>query len=125
HFNGVQILISGADRVQGCFIGTDPAGTIDLGNLRDGVSIIGPPDNIIGGASAADRNVISGNNLDGVEINSVTSTGNDVWGNFIGTKKNGTEALGNTVNGVQIVNAPNNRVGAGLAGSRNVISGNG
>src|SRR6185295_14582215 len=71
--NGILITGSGGNLVQGCFIGTDPTGATDLGNGRDGILILGSPDNIIGGTAPAQRNVISGNNLDGVQINSVTS----------------------------------------------------
>ena len=55
--------------VQGNFIGTDVSGTTALGN-RDGVYIQSSNGNTIGGTTAGARNVISGNNRDGVDTSS-------------------------------------------------------
>ncbi len=88
-----------------------------------GVWIEGSPGNTIGGTEAPDRNLISGNKGPGVYL--LNCTGNAVQGNFIGTSVTGTNALGNTNNGVTINNAPGNLVGGTVAGARNVISGNG
>lgn len=52
------------------------------------------------------------------------TTGNRIMGNYIGTKANGTEALGNQV-GVTINFAPDNTEGGTTVGARNIISGNG
>ena len=60
--------------------------------------------------------MISGNN-EGVVIVSVTATatGNIIQGNFIGTDKAGTLALGNSQSGVLIESAPDNTVGGTTA----------
>ena len=122
--HGIDILTNGGNTIRNCYIGTDANGTADLGNTFDGVVIQGPPNNTIGGTTAAERNVISGNNRHGVFILTSTATGNKVTGNFIGTDANGTADLGNALEGVQINNAPNNTVGGATVGERNVISGN-
>jgi titin len=73
--------------------------------------------NTVGGAGAG--NVISGNYVLGV---SLTSAGNQVLGNFIGTTADGSHVLANG-RGVEVgAGASNNTIGA--AGAGNVISGN-
>jgi uncharacterized repeat protein (TIGR01451 family) len=122
--NGVRITdFSMNNVVQGNFIGTNAAGTADLGNALSGVRIFNAPSNTIGGTTAGAGNLISGNIEDGVKIEDSGSTGNQVQGNFIGTDVTGTAVLGNNVNGVNIDGAPNNLIG-GTAGAGNVISGN-
>src|SRR5215210_1900846 len=128
------VVISGAtvgataksNRIEGNFIGTDATGTQDLGNVRDGVAIFKGANNIIGGTEAGARNVISGNGGGGgvgMLISSDIATGNKVMGNYIGTDKTGTQALGNR-GSVNILNGANNTVGGTEAGARNIISGN-
>ncbi|MFY9608130.1 MAG: HYR domain-containing protein, partial [Blastocatellia bacterium] len=109
--------------VQGNFIGTDVSGTAALGNFGEAVAI-GAANNTIGGTAAGARNVISGNNGQGIAILGGDATGNQVQGNYIGTDINGTAALSNTADGVDIINAANNTIGGTAAGARNVISGN-
>jgi CSLREA domain-containing protein len=117
--NGIQAEDSTQNRIEGNFIGTDPSGSSDLGNRETGVNIfvtdpsINPiTQNTVGGNSPDKRNLISGNGNVGVRINPVlgASTGfNRVEGNLIGTKKDGTSALGNG-SGVQIAGSANNTV---------------
>ncbi|MEG4348662.1 SdrD B-like domain-containing protein [Microcoleus sp. LAD1_D3] len=123
---GVLINAAGAtgNRVLGNIIGTNAAGTAALPNALTGVQISGGSNNIIGGTTVADRNLISGNGSAGVFIDGATATGNTVLGNFIGTDINGTADLGNVGFGVAIQNAPNNTIGGNTAGARNIISGN-
>ena len=68
-FHHVGIVLSGAGghRLEANFIGTNTSGTAALGNLEQGV-FISSPNNVIGGATAAERNVISGNTAQGVII---------------------------------------------------------
>jgi hypothetical protein len=122
---GIVIIGSGAtgNKVTGNFIGTDASGTQDAGNSTQGVLINEASDNTIGGATAAERNVISGNNEDGVFIDGASD--NKVTGNYIGANKFGTAPLGNTRFGVRVSNGSNNTVGGTTAAERNVISGNG
>ena len=78
--------------VQGNFIGTDVTGSVAIGNTQRGVASNGG--SLIGGNTAAARNVISGNNR-GIEVG-----GDVVQGNFIGTDLTGTIAMPNLNVGV-------------------------
>jgi hypothetical protein len=113
--------------VAGNYIGTDVAGTSDLGNSHSGVLLLGGSDNTIGGTTLGARNLISGNDAHGVEFNPQNgpASGNLVSGNFIGTEVTGTGDLGNSGDGVLILGASDNTIGGPVAGARNIISGNG
>jgi Ca2+-binding RTX toxin-like protein len=131
HFegSGVHMQLGGGNLVAGNYLGTDVTGTVAAENKFAGVDIFGGDDNVIGGTTAADRNLISGNVTDGsgVEIRSGVAegvaTGNTVLGNYIGTDVTGTVALGNAAGGV-IVGGDGNTIGGTAAGARNVIAGN-
>ena len=125
----MQIAGAGSSNnvIQGNFIGTDVSGTADLDNGRQGVLISGAAaNNTVGGTiAAAARNVISGNDIDGVQIANAGSSNNLIQGNFIGTDVSGTADLGNGRVGVLIsAEATNNTVGGTSDAARNVISGN-
>jgi titin len=126
--DGVWIQDS-ANLVEGNFIGTDVSGTLPLGDRNDGVHIASGTANEIGGTAAEQRNIISGNGSDGINVgggSSGESTGNLIQGNFIGTDQTGTTALPNRNNGVEIDSgASDNVVGASTPQARNIISGNG
>ena len=77
---------------------------------------------LIGGTTAADRNIISGNTI-GVNIGSPSARGNVVIGNYIGTDVTGTLDVGNTDAGVLVIGEAN-VIGGPAAGNGNVISGN-
>ena len=91
-------------------------------NNGDGIYILGS-NNIIGGTTVADRNVIAGNDS-GIMVTGVSATGNQILGNFIGTDATGTIAVGNAFSGVLISNSANNTVGGASVGAGNLISGN-
>ncbi len=122
--NGIVLAANGDNVVSSCFIGTDVSGTIDFGNDDSGIEIIASNNNIIGGTTPEDRNLISGNNQRGGIHISSGSSGNLVQGNFIGTDITGTVALGNNNQGILIEGSQNNTIGGTIAGARNLISGN-
>jgi hypothetical protein len=126
---GIQIVSDSAtgNEVLGNYIGTDKNGTADLGNSGRGVIVADAKDSTIGGTASGVRNVISGNNLHGVQIQSLflNPTGNKVEGNFIGTNASGTGALGNGLDGVQVAGADDNTVGGTASGAGNRIAHNG
>ncbi len=124
--NGIVIEGSASNRVQGNRIGTDRTGTANLGNTQSGVVLEDAATrNVIGGAVAGARNIISGNDANGVLIEGVDAALNRVRGNFIGTDRTGTLDLGNTLFGVALRGgAHDNTIGGALAGTGNVISGN-
>jgi hypothetical protein len=122
--NGIELATGGNNVIEGCKIGTDVTGTTDLGNGDDGVDLNASSNNRIGGTTAAGRNLISGNNSDGVDIGPGSGS-NQVLGNYIGVRASGTAALGNSGEGVRINGAGNNTIGGPASDARNVISGNG
>ena len=97
-FNAVFVNGANNNLIQGNYIGTDKTGTKSLGNGKGvgaAVAIVGNSSgNTVGGTTAGARNVISGNESDGIFIGS-GSDPNRVLGNRIGTTANGTAALGN------------------------------
>ncbi|WNM63854.1 DUF4347 domain-containing protein [Candidatus Nitrospira neomarina] len=124
--SGIQL--SGANNVVvGNWIGLDNTGAVDQGNAIDGITITAN-NNTIGSAAAADRNVISGNNDEGVDVDPGIS-GTVIQGNYIGTNISGTAAVGNGQVGVGpwggiIVDGSNNTIGGSNTGEGNLISGN-
>jgi hypothetical protein len=125
---GFGVHISGAKStgniVQGNYIGPNAAGTDAVRNSNGsqsiGVNIGNASNNVIGGDTAAARNVISGNSGNGVGI-AGSSAGNVVKGNYIGTNAAGTAVIPNG-RGVEILSADN--VVGGLTPSPGVAPGN-
>src|SRR5437773_5930490 len=117
---------SGHNTIHGNFIRTDPSGTIARGNEYMGVSaaffgLWGSPvfnNNLIGGATPLDRNLISGN---GWGVRAWRGSGVRLLGNFIGTDYSGTKSLANTAAGVW---ADGVTIGGPGPGEGNLISGN-
>lgn len=104
------IALSGSEgRIEGSLIRRNPG---------DGIFVTGSG-NEIGGATAAARNVISGNSV-GVAI-FPGATGNLVRGNLIGTAADGTTIVANALDGVA-VGGSGNRVGGAEPGEGNVIA---
>jgi hypothetical protein len=111
------------NKVQGNRIGTNAAGTAVLGNDGSGVEL-GGPNNQVGGSTAQERNIISGNKQGGVVFSGAIATGNKVQGNYIGPDVSGNGDLGNSSYGIRVYDAPANLIGGTAAGEGNVISGN-
>jgi hypothetical protein len=90
--------------VIGNFIGTDITGENTLGNGGEGgvVIMFGAQDNIVGRDTDGERNIISGNEHDGVYIADVDTKNNVVSGNYIGTDASGTKPIGNSGHGVSL-----------------------
>ena len=148
--NGTGIGLFGpGNRVQGNFIGTDVTGTVDLGNSANGIRVsesfdsgasakggsfsMSPaaptalldPANVIGGSAPGARNIISGNDQNGIYV-TVQSAFFTAEGNFIGTDVTGTAPLGNNANGIWILFSPFQGffIGGLSEASRNIISAN-
>jgi uncharacterized repeat protein (TIGR01451 family) len=125
--------------VEGNFIGTDISGakglptnilTVEGFSLFSGGVDIGANQNVVGGTTAASRNIISGNAGHGVEILRVSDAGsgasgqnNLIEGNYIGTDLTGKKAVPNGGDGVYIL-GNNNTIGGTTPAARNIISGN-
>ena len=123
--DGIRITAGGGNVVTGNYLGTDATGAADLGNGNNGIFIINAPDNQIGSTSPSDRNIVSGNDNNGILFDGAASTGNVIQGNYFGTNAAGTAGLGNSDEGVDLSDSPGNTVGGTTAAARNVISANG
>ncbi len=128
---GVFLTGTTGNVVAGNEIGTNLNGTAAVANAIYGVAITGGASgNLIGGSTAAARNIISGNTSYGIAIYSFPygtpgSNANLVEGNYIGTDASGTQSLGNGGAGISIFGAATSNTIGGIAGSTgNLISGN-
>jgi hypothetical protein len=107
---GYGIWIDQADvTVEGCYIGTDPAGHMGKPNTYDGILVAR-------GATGAviQDNLISGNNLGGIRMWGDPTQGNVIQRNLIGCDVDGTAALPNGSYGVKVHGgAHDNAIGPG------------
>lgn len=112
-----------AVQVVGNFIGTDAQGLLAIPNAKNGIVVTNAHHTLIGGTSAAGRNVIAGNTQDGVVLTGATRF-TRIEGNFIGVDRTGKKALGNQ-HGIFVNNAgTGNAMGGSKPTSRNVIAAN-
>lgn len=84
--SGISISGSTGNSVSGNYIGTDYLGNSPVGN-GTGITISSSSDNMIGGTSSGDRNIISGNTAYAIHIELRDATQNLVVGNWIGIKR--------------------------------------
>ena len=118
--DGISISsASGANTVEGNFIGTNAGGTAAIANDVWGIFVGNSPNNVFR------DNVVSGNALGGIEFNGPLVTGNLLVGNLVGTDGSGTLPLPNDSAGIAFINDCSlNTIGGMAPEDRNVISGN-
>ncbi len=94
-------------------------------SLREcsGMLVVNAPSNTIGGATSAERNIISENGAVSLYIGWMRATNNRIESNFIGTDISGTTPLGNGDEGI-LINSPSNIIGSTEPGTENLISSN-
>jgi hypothetical protein len=99
-FAGIQFFGAAAtgNQVYGNYIGVDATGTLDRGNAEDGINLELSGGNIIGGPAPGQRNILSGNGSDGIDLNG--GDFNVVQGNYLGTDVTGTLVIGNGRDGI-------------------------
>jgi CSLREA domain-containing protein len=124
-----QVRLSGNNNiVAGNYIGTNAAGTGRPINASQGQGIqIGGDSNTIGGSLPTERNVISGNRMNGIWLTGSSlspTSSNVIAGNYIGVDVTGATRLANDGNGI-LLQGNVTLTNIGLAGAGNVISGNG
>jgi hypothetical protein len=121
---GTIVLMTGlgGNVIQGCYIGTNAAGSAGASTGNIGLRMINSSNNTIGGTTPATRNLISGNQSVGVSVES--SDGATFLGNFIGTDATGTFAVPNGTAGLSFGGSNNAIIGGSAAGAGNLISGN-
>lgn len=115
--------------VQGNFIGTNAANTFTQsasGIEGDGIRLeIGANHNLVGGTAPSARNIVSGNDQDGVGFQGAGVDFNTIINNYVGLKQSGDTRLRNGTDGVDVAEgAANNQFGGLNPGERNVVSGN-
>jgi Calx-beta domain/IPTL-CTERM motif len=110
--------------IQGNLIGTTSSGTVALPN-DSSVFLSGAQNTLLGGTTAASRNVISGNTVGIIDSTEFFSgaNGNMIQGNYIGVDVAGA-ALGNGQFGVSLPGR-GTTLGGSAAGAGNVIAANG
>jgi hypothetical protein len=108
--------------IKGSKFGTDATGATAHpgGGNATAISISGS-NNIIGGASPPDRNIVSANTGTGITLG---GTANIVRGNYVGTDAGGTTDLGNGFVGISVQSGSSHIIGGTLAGEGNLVSGN-
>ncbi len=147
-FAGDGIVVqSNGNMILGNFVGVDPTGTMRMPNgtfpsSGDGIRIENASNNQIGTTALADRNIASGNAIDGIHIvGTLTSpaTGNFVQNNFVGVAADGVSSVGNRTEpapapgaaegnnlfGIEVSGGNYNTIGGTTAGARNVVGFNG
>src|SRR3989304_2476000 len=82
--SGIWLSGGSASVVIGNYIGTDVTGTVSAAvvGTQQGVFVDGSSGNTIGGATTAERNVVSGNRLRGVLLYGAAAFGNRGLGNY-------------------------------------------
>jgi titin len=121
---GILVQNGGGNVIAGNYIGTDLSGRTALPN-GSGIDIITSNNNIVGGTTGGDRNLVSGNRGAGVSLYTGSSH-NLVEGNSIGTDVSATFSVGNGYGvGVYGTGTSANTIGGTGAGAGNLISGNG
>jgi parallel beta-helix repeat protein len=121
---GIEVTGSNAQNIviKGNYVGVNYNATDSASNYI-GIEIIGNPhNNTVGGSTAAERNIVSGNAHIGIRV--VNSNYNTITGNYVGTNRTATASLGN-YDGISIEGtAKFNIIGGITLGERNIVSGN-
>lgn len=94
-------------------------------NAFSGMQLSGT-DNRIGGTTAAERNIITGNGQGGISIVGANAVSNFIQGNYIGVAADGVTADGNGNSGISTSgDADGNTIGGTEPGAGNLIANNG
>jgi parallel beta-helix repeat protein len=123
--SGDGIRVEGATDavILGNYLGVDAAtGAVAVANGGAGISL-DANNTTVGNGTVSGRNVIAGNDEQGVLIRS--GSGTTIIGNFIGAAASGVVGAGNVLEGIRIDGGSGHRVGGTVAGEANVISDNG
>lgn len=123
--SGISLNSSNSNTISGNIVGLNFSGTAGVANRAPGILLVnGCSNNIIGGSTASDRNIVSGNGtgLTGNGVNIDGGSANSILGNYIGLNAAGTAGLGNAENGISINASPNTIIGGVGAFEGNVIA---
>ncbi len=120
----IQILDVNDVTIVNNIIGLNKQGTSPLGASVEGIEINSNQANnvLIGGYNTEERNIITGNNTNGIHIVNV-GFNCGIHNNYIGVYIDGNSGPGNVENGIIIQSAVAFAVSIGSPGSGNIISG--
>lgn len=120
------------NRVAGNLIGVDRTGLVALSDQDFGIDLQGR-DNVIGGLTVPERNLIAGNTIGNITVSwpfdvPTPLQNNQIIGNFVGVDATGLRSLGVSGSGIELRRARGNHIGGGaLDGDRrseaNVVGG--
>ena len=118
--------------VQGNYIGINADGSaalqtasVDINKVKNGVSISSRDniDNLVGGTTQGEENVIGGFEEWGIDI-SFAGAGNRIIGNIVGLNAAGDAAIPNVEGGIYEGSSGANLIGSSASRGGNVVSGN-
>jgi len=119
---GVEISHSSGNKIKGNIIGLDKNGQLVNNNTQNyGLTLSSSSYNEVGGLTADEKNIISGNTLAGIDITG--GERNKIQGNHIGVDTDGTNIRAN-YDGIRISSSDRNIIGGNKYGVTNIISGN-
>ena len=125
--NGIEIDGGEAITIAANYIGLEADGTTVASNGGYGVLLInGAFENIIGGSTTADRNILSGHSSAGAGVGLIGAgtEENKIQGNYIGTDASGNAARGNLIGVSLFSNATGNIIGTDGDGVNDEFEGN-
>ncbi len=140
YFSGISHENSSGLTVKGNYIGLGSDGETMIPNANYGIWYNISTDLTVGGLTAGERNVISGNGS--VALNPQTNQIIDpsgqssrgiytfnadtviIYGNYIGTNYTGIQAKPNLADGIAIIQSNNIKIGGSTSGQGNLVSGN-
>lgn len=133
-FAGIRVHGTGTltSTISSNFIGTDSIGSVDRGNLGDGILVIaGARGTQIQGTGAAPV-VISGNDGNGIRVTGAGTSGTTISGVYVGVNGAGgttspvypSAAIPNSLDGIRIDSGAANTTVTGTTVNRTVIAGN-
>lgn len=131
HRRGVWLSEGASNNIiAGNFIGTNATATYTPTSRYDeaigAVAIdLGANNNLIGGTSPADRNVIGGSQADGISLKNDGTYYNKVMGNVIGLTPDGNRQLINYIHGIDMdMGVSFTQIGGNASGEGNTVGGN-
>ncbi len=123
----VVLDTNGGNKIEGCWFGLNVSGNIDIFRSRENIKIISGDNNVIGGPTAAARNVVAGrgstNSSSPGAIGILGGSNNVVENNYAGVCPDGFSYCGNVGAGIAVL-SPNTIVGGSSLTTRNVVSAN-
>jgi len=120
--SGLYLMGGGLNEICGNYVGVSASGSARVANGANGITINDSRGNRVG-LPGKPANVVSGNSASGIYLSGASAQANVLQGNIVGLGADGVKIIGNTGDGISVMNASGNFIGAGASG-RNVISGN-